>query len=190
MVQVVRETPAVEVALVKSTLRPLAGVCGLTPNGASKLFVRKDFGNSSGCGSSVERLVFGGKEIGRCWPNYSTERGVASRIFQPWQKKRGHRRTGSQLAGSVGEGVIFASLLLVGSFALIALITSRVVDIPGISTLNTGSGLWLSVIGLTSLILIGAGGVIWTLLSAGTSAERRKSITEKSRPGTAGSVVS
>ena len=104
---------------------------------------------------------------------------MASRIFQPWQKKRGHRRTGSALAGSVGEGVVFASMWLVGSFALIALVTSRIVDIPGLSSLNAGSGLWLSVIVLASLILIGAGGAIWTFVSAGTSTERRRAITDK-----------
>ncbi len=102
-----------------------------------------------------------------------------ARRFQLWQKKRGHRRTGSRIAGSVGEGLLFASMLLGGSFALIALTTSRLVNIPGVSSLNTGSGLWLSVIVLTSFVLIGAGGLLWNLLTAGTSAERRKALASK-----------
>jgi len=101
------------------------------------------------------------------------------RRFLPWQKKRGHRRTGSQVAGSVGEGLMFAALLLSGSFALIALLTSRIIEIPGVSTLTTGSGLWLSVLVLASLILIGAGGLVWTVLQAGTSAERRNAIASR-----------
>ena len=101
------------------------------------------------------------------------------RRFQLWQKKRGHRRTGSRLAASVGEGLLFACLLLLGSFALMALVTSRMIDIPGVSTLTTGSGLWLSVIVLASLILIGGGGLLWTLLHLGTSAERRRAIASR-----------
>lgn len=66
-----------------------------------------------------------------------------------------------------------------GSFLLIALITSRVINIPGLSSLNTGSGLWLSVIVLATFILTGGAGLIWTLLRAGTSEERRKAISRK-----------
>ncbi len=98
------------------------------------------------------------------------------RRFIPWQKKRGHRRTGSQVAGSVGEGALFAGLMLGGSAALIGLVTSRLIAIPGLSSLNTGSGLWLSVVVLASLVLTGTGGLIWTVVHARTSAERRTAI--------------
>ena len=37
-----------------------------------------------------------------------------SRWFRVWQKKRGRRRTGSRLAGSVGEASFFGLLLLLG----------------------------------------------------------------------------
>ncbi len=104
---------------------------------------------------------------------------IFSRWFQPWQKKRRHRRTGSQVAGDVSEGVWFASVLLVGSFLLIALLTSRVIDIPLLSSLNSGSGLWLSVLVLASFVLIGGGGFVWTVLRAGTSTERRIAITRR-----------
>lgn len=53
------------------------------------------------------------------------------------------------------------------------------INIPGLSSLNTGSGLWLSVLVLATFILIGGGGFIWTVLRAGTSEERRKAITRK-----------
>jgi hypothetical protein len=99
------------------------------------------------------------------------------RRYLPWQKKRGQRSTVSSKVGSVGEGLLFAGLLLGGSFAFIVLITSRSVDIPGFSSRTAGTGLWLSVLVLISLILIGGGGLIWTLLCVGTSVERRKALT-------------
>lgn len=41
-----------------------------------------------------------------------------------WEKKRGKRRTGSPIFGSVGEAMFFASLLFLGSIGLVAVVAS------------------------------------------------------------------
>jgi hypothetical protein len=43
-----------------------------------------------------------------------------ARSFRYYEKKRGHRRTGSRLFGSVGEALFFAALLLLGSGGVVA----------------------------------------------------------------------
>ena len=46
------------------------------------------------------------------------------RQIKPWGKKRGDRRSGSQMVGSLGEALFFVILFLLGSLALIVLLTS------------------------------------------------------------------
>ena len=92
-------------------------------------------------------------------------------------KKRGNRWTGSGFLGSVGEGLIFASLILAGGGALIIWLASRLVPIPGLSELSYGSGTAFAlVIVLASLLLIGLGGLGWTVFRLGTSQERRSAM--------------
>ncbi len=43
-----------------------------------------------------------------------------ARNFRYYEKKRGHRRTGSRLVGSVGEAVFFAAMLLVGCAGIVS----------------------------------------------------------------------
>ncbi len=43
-----------------------------------------------------------------------------ARIFRYYEKKRGHRRTGSRTIGSLGEAIFFALLLLVGCAGIVA----------------------------------------------------------------------
>jgi hypothetical protein len=50
-----------------------------------------------------------------------------ARRLRYYQKKRGHRRTGSQFLGSAGEALFFATLLLLGCGGLIALVAFLVV---------------------------------------------------------------
>ena len=49
-----------------------------------------------------------------------------ARWFRLWGKKRGHRRTGSKLLGSVGEALFFAVLFVAGSIAMVVLLVSLV----------------------------------------------------------------
>ena len=98
-----------------------------------------------------------------------------ARWIRLWEKKRGRRRTGSNLLGSVGEALFFVVLFLLGSCALVALIASVV---TGPWPANYWI-LWLSVLVLASFILIGGGGVVYTVLQVGTSAERRAALAKQ-----------
>jgi hypothetical protein len=99
------------------------------------------------------------------------ERGVA-RFFRFLEKKRGRRRTGSNLVGSVGEAAFFGGMFLLGTVSLTALIATEVVEHHP-ESFALGLGRWLLILVMSSLVLLGGGGLIWTALRVGTSAERR-----------------
>jgi len=100
-----------------------------------------------------------------------------ARTFRLWLKKRGGRRTGSRLAGSVGEAVFFGILFLLGAVSLTAVITSQVRN-PTPEIYRLGFGFWLMVLVMASFALIGGIGIVWTALFAGTSAERRSALVK------------
>lgn len=102
-----------------------------------------------------------------------------ARLFRIWGKKRGDRRTGSQRLGSVGEALFFAVLFLVGSLALVAVLTSFVVRVAQAEAIVSGWGLWLVLLILVSLILIGAGGMVRSIMQVGASAERRSALAKR-----------
>jgi hypothetical protein len=94
-----------------------------------------------------------------------------------WEKKRGHRRTGSTLVGSVGEALFSGALFLLGAMSLAALIASRsLTDSP---PFQPGFGFWVMVLVLSSFILLGGGGVIWTVFRVSASAERRSALASR-----------
>ena len=98
------------------------------------------------------------------------------RRFRLWEKKRGDRRTGSQMVGTAGEAVFFGGLFLFGSIALAALLTPR----PLTADSDAWTvWIWLVGIVLASLIFIGAGGFVYTLLLVGTTAERRSALAKR-----------
>ncbi len=103
--------------------------------------------------------------------------GLVSRRFRLWEKKRGDRRTGSKLVGTAGEGIIFAALFLFGSILLATLATTE--------SLWEGNGshwtiwIWMGLLVLASLILIGGGGLIYTILMVRTTAERRRALAKR-----------
>jgi hypothetical protein len=100
-----------------------------------------------------------------------------ARTFRLWQKKRGDRRTGSRLAGSVGEAVFFGVLFLLGTISLSTVITSQIMN-PTPEVYKPGFGFWLMVLVMASFALIGGIGIVWTALHAGTSAERRSALVK------------
>jgi hypothetical protein len=100
-----------------------------------------------------------------------------ARIFRLWQKKRGDRRTGSRLAGSVGEAVFFGVLFLLGAVSLTAVMTSKILD-PN-PEWGPGFGFWLMVVVMASFVLMGSVGVVMTALQAGASAERRSAFVKR-----------
>ncbi len=100
------------------------------------------------------------------------------KLFRVWEKKRGERRTGSRLAGTVGEAAFFGSLFVLGVISLTTLLTSQAVS-PDPDFFTLGLGAWLVLIVLTSLILIGGTGFVLTILEVGASAERRSALVRR-----------
>jgi hypothetical protein len=98
-----------------------------------------------------------------------------------WGKKRGARRTGSRLLGSLGEALFFGFLFLLGSVSLAVLAASWLRDpTPGLFTDGFGSWLiWLLLAVFASFVLIGGGGVIYTVVQVGASAERRSALAKR-----------
>jgi len=104
---------------------------------------------------------------------------LVARTFRFWLKKRGARRTGSPLAGSVGEAVFFALQFLLGSISLAAVITSQVLH-PTPNIYRPGEyGFWLMVLVMVSFVVMGGAGVLFTAFRAGASAERRSAIVKQ-----------
>jgi hypothetical protein len=101
-----------------------------------------------------------------------------ARFFRFVEKKRGQRRTGSNLVGSLGEAVFFGVLFLLGTFSLSALIVNYVLA-PDPGSFAFGVGRWLLILVMGSLAITGGGGLIWTVLRVGTSAERRSAMASQ-----------
>ncbi len=100
-----------------------------------------------------------------------------ARTYRLWQKKRGGRRTGSRLAGNVGEAIFFGVLFLLGAISLAVVITTQAMN-PTPEVYQFGFGFWLMVLVMASFALIGGIGVVWSALYAGTSAERRSALVK------------
>lgn len=101
-----------------------------------------------------------------------------ARVFRLWEKKRGDRRTGSRLAGSLGEAAFFGSLFMLAVIALATLLTNQWMT-PHPQFLEVGFGTWLILLVLTSLILISGAGFILTVLEMRASAERRWTLVRR-----------
>jgi len=101
-----------------------------------------------------------------------------ARFFRLWQKKRGERRTGSRLAGTVGEAAFFGALFVLGAVALAAYWTSQAIA-PHPDFFTIGWGTWLATFVLASFILIGGAGLFFTVLEVGASAERRSALARR-----------
>ena len=103
---------------------------------------------------------------------------TVTRVFRVWEKKRGHRHTGSQLVGSLGEALFFALLFLLGIVCLTAVVTSQLMN-PTPAIYTPGFGFWLMVIVLGSFVLSGGWGVVHTVMQVGTSIERRSALVRR-----------
>lgn len=99
-----------------------------------------------------------------------------SRLFRLLEKKRGERRTGSNLVGSVGEALLYGALFLLGVTSLSTLIAAHVWQ-PQSAWYSVGVGFWLMVVVLTSFVVTGGIGLIWTVVRLGISAERRSAFS-------------
>lgn len=97
------------------------------------------------------------------------------RLFRLLEKKRGERRTGSNLVGSVGEALLYGALFLLGVTALSTLIAVHFWQ-PQNAWYSVGVGFWLMVVVLSSFVFTGGIGLIWTVVRLGISAERRSAL--------------
>lgn len=91
-----------------------------------------------------------------------------ARLFRFLEKKRGTRRTGSNLAGSVGEALFFGLLFLLGVGAL-----SAIIGLHDPAAYAFGLGRWLMIMVAGSFVLMGGAGLLWTVMRIGISVERR-----------------
>ncbi len=99
--------------------------------------------------------------------------------FRLWEKKRGHRRTGSKLWGGLGEVSFYAALFLAGSILLAVVVTFQVLHSTPDAGYFTDWGFWLRVLILVVILLIGAAGVFSSVLRVSASQERRTAISQK-----------
>lgn len=103
---------------------------------------------------------------------------MVARSFRLWEKKRGDRRTGSQFVGGVGEAIFFAVLFLIGALSLAYVVAAHFAVAPA-HAYQPGFGFWVMVLVMVSFTLIGGGGVIYSVLQVGTSAERRSAMAQR-----------
>ncbi len=101
-----------------------------------------------------------------------------ARLFRLWGKKRGKRRTGSPLVGSLGEALLFVSLFAVGAASLAAVLTTVVLQ-PAEEAGSWGLGFWLTLLVLGSFVLLAGGGFIMSLLTMSTSVEHRSALARQ-----------
>lgn len=95
-------------------------------------------------------------------------------------KKRGSRRSGWEIWGTVGETLFFAALFLLGSFGL-GLILAIVSFATEQAPVTPGFGFWTLVISSISLIFIGTSGVTYRILGVGASHERRSALAKRAK---------
>jgi len=101
-----------------------------------------------------------------------------ARLFRFVEKKRGERRTGSNLIGSFGEAAFCGSLFVLGTLLLGVIVGTQVVQ-PDPSQFAFGVGGWLVILVAASSVVLGGAGLIWTVLRLGTSIERRSAMARR-----------
>jgi hypothetical protein len=122
------------------------------------------------------------------------------RFPKPWTKKRGKRLLGGVLSGVVGESVFFASLFLIGVFALALMLFQRLSDasrlvtaaipeavpdtFPGAASAtgqasSSGLGFWIVIVLSLATIAVGGVAIIYRLLRVGASDERRSAMATR-----------
>jgi len=102
------------------------------------------------------------------------------RRFRLWEKKRGHRTTGSTLWGHVGETLFFAALFLTGALGITVFVaTGLTVRVETVQEWDWTRSI-VSLV-LVSLVVFGAFGVLFAVSQVGTSAERRSARAQRMR---------
>jgi hypothetical protein len=101
-----------------------------------------------------------------------------ARFFRFVEKKRGQRRTGSNLLGSVGEATLSGSLFVLGTVLLCTIVGTQLAQ-PDATRIEFGRGMWLLIMVTASSVILGGSGLIWTVLRVGTSIERRSAMARR-----------
>jgi hypothetical protein len=101
-----------------------------------------------------------------------------ARLFRFVEKKRGRRWTGSNVVGNLSEAAFCGSLFVVGTL-LLALIVGMQLVKPDPEVFTIGYGWLLLVLVGASSAVLGAGGLIWTVLNMGVSIERRSAFVRR-----------
>lgn len=101
-----------------------------------------------------------------------------ARLFRFVEKKRGKRRTGSNWVGSLGEAAFCGALFVLGTLLLSVIVGTHLAR-PDSDQFSYGRGGWLLLLVSGSSVVLGAGGLIWTVLRAGTSIERRGALARQ-----------
>jgi len=91
-----------------------------------------------------------------------------SRVFRLFVKKRGDRRTVSRLAGGLGEALFFVALFLIGCASLAILTTSRSPFDNILVQPITGWTYYLLLFVVGTFLVMGSGGLIYTVFHIGT----------------------
>lgn len=102
------------------------------------------------------------------------------RRFRLWEKKRGHRSTGSPVWGRVGETVFYAAMFLTGALGVAGFVAIGIAAEEGPAPPWDWSRTIVLLVFL-SLIVSGALGVLFTVMQVGTSAERRLALAQRAR---------
>ena len=81
------------------------------------------------------------------------------------------------MLGTLGEVLFSSAMFVLGILSLTALILSQNLSVS--PPFPPGFGFWVMVLVLSSFVLLGGGGVIWTVLHASAMRERRSSLARR-----------
>ena len=77
--------------------------------------------------------------------------------------------------------MFFAGMVLLAFFAIVAVVTSRLIEVDHISTWTQGPRFWFGLLVLSSVVFVGAYGLVRSLFQIGASAERRSMIAKRAQ---------
>ncbi len=105
------------------------------------------------------------------------------RFPRPWSKKRGERIAAGALSGIAGEFAFYASLLMAGVFGISLIIINQLAPERALSVasgaLETSLSSWIFGVLSVASIATGCGGLIFRLVRAGASSERRSVLASR-----------
>ena len=77
--------------------------------------------------------------------------------------------------------MFFAGMVLLAFFAIVAVVTTRLIEVDRMTTWTQGPRFWFGLLMLSSVVFVGAYGLVRSLFQIGTSAERRSMIAKRAQ---------